>query len=76
MEALAELRRLRGEIITLKELRYVNLDEVGVLEEQTATSLDELSQRCVEFLLRAEALDPYRQYVADNRQAIDDVTKV
>lgn len=76
VEALSELRKLRGEIISLKELRYVNLDEVTGLEKKTAKSLDQLSQSCVEFLLREESLDPYRQYIEENRRSVDGIKKV
>lgn len=76
VQALAQLRKLRGEIISLKDLRYVDLEFVDQLEDKTATSLNQLSQSCVEFLLLETSLDPYRQQIKMNRQRVDEVSKV
>lgn len=76
VQALAQLRQLRGEIISLKELRYVDLEFVNKLESQTAESLETLSQSCVEFLLRDESLNPYRLHIQENRKKVEEVTKV
>ncbi|MCW5551044.1 MAG: DNA repair ATPase [Verrucomicrobiae bacterium] len=73
---LATLRRLRGELITLKEVRYVDVAQVEELEKQVTTQTDELSNSCVKFLLKAEALEPYRRQAADHLAAVDRVTKV
>ncbi|GAB3226091.1 DNA repair ATPase [Hymenobacter seoulensis] len=68
VQLLGELRGVRGEVISLKELRYVELPAV----EQHATGLEELSKevalQTVDFLLKPDALAPYSQRV----QAIDD----
>ncbi len=73
---LASLRKLRGELITLKEVRYVDVAQVEELEKQVATQTDELSGSCVKFLLKPEALEPYRKQAADHLAAVDRVTKV
>ncbi len=73
---LASLRKLRGELITLKEVRYVDLAQVEELEKQVATQAGELSSACVKFLLKAESLEPYRRQAADHLAAVDRVTKV
>ncbi|MEM0999666.1 MAG: DNA repair ATPase [Bacteroidota bacterium] len=70
---LAELRNWRGEAIGLKELRYVDLELVQSLEEDLSAQSERLSQRCVEFLLREDALRPYEQQVAAHRAAIEKV---
>ncbi|GAB3290488.1 DNA repair ATPase [Hymenobacter tenuis] len=68
VQLLGELRGVRGEVISLNELRYVELPAV----EQYATGLEELSKevalQTVDFLLRPDALAPYSQRV----QAIAD----
>lgn len=61
--ALAQLRQLRGEIITLKELRYANLTAIEALEDEVVGAVEELSEGCVEFLLRPDALTPYQSMV-------------
>src|SRR5688572_28255540 len=73
---LASLRKLRGELITLKEVRYVDAAQVEELEKQVAAQTDELSNSCVKFLLKPEALEPYRRQATDHLAAVDRVTKV
>lgn len=73
---LATLRKLRGELITLKDVRYVDVAQIEELEKQVATQTDELSNSCVKFLLKPEALEPYRRQAADHLAAVDRVTKV
>jgi hypothetical protein len=73
---LASLRKLRGELITLKEVRYVDVTPVEELEKQVTTQTDELSASCVKFLLKPESLEPYRKQAADHLAAVDRVTKV
>jgi len=73
---LAAFRRLRGELITLKEVRYVDLAQVEELEKQVATQTDELSGACVKFLLKPEALEPYRKQAAEQLASVERVAKV
>lgn len=73
---LATLRKLRGELITLKEVRYVNGAQIEELEQQVATQTDELSNACVKFLLKPEALEPYRKQAAEQLAAVERVAKV
>ncbi|MBX5482196.1 MAG: DNA repair ATPase [Myxococcaceae bacterium] len=58
MEALDGLRRHRGHLITLKEVRYVDLNRIAELERATQAHFDVLSQACVSFLLDKDALAP------------------
>ncbi len=58
LEALTSLRSFRGQIITRREMRYIDLARLEQLEEQTKTRFDEVSKDCVSFLLREEALTP------------------
>lgn len=74
--SLADLRRIRGEIISLRELKYVDQAAVAELEKQVIEHTDRLSQRCVEFLLRDDALLPYQQRVDTQRTEIDGLVKV
>jgi hypothetical protein len=58
---LAALRGLRGELITLREVRYVDVAEIGTLEKQVVEETTALSEKCVDFLLQPKALEPYRE---------------
>jgi hypothetical protein len=73
---LAALRGLRGELISLREVRYVDVAEVEALENQVVGESTALSEKCVDFLLRPESLEPYRQAAAGHLAAVDGVRTV
>ncbi|MDY7231563.1 DNA repair ATPase [Hyalangium rubrum] len=58
MQALTELRQQRGHLITLKEIRYIELGRVEGLEKQIIEETDRVSAGCVEFFQKGEALQP------------------
>ncbi|HSP43519.1 MAG TPA: DNA repair ATPase, partial [Luteolibacter sp.] len=61
---LAALRTLRGELITLREARYVDIEAIAALENEITEETTALSERCVTFLLEPAALEPYRKQAA------------
>jgi len=65
---LSSLRTLRGDIIGLRDLRYIALDLVVQLEEEVVTATQSVSNKTVIFLLTEQALDPYRS--ADKRHRL------
>jgi hypothetical protein len=65
MGSLTELRKQRGHLITLREMRYMNLARVDELEKQVVTAYDEVSKGAVEFLLQPTALQPLVQRLSD-----------
>lgn len=73
---LASLRHLRGELITLREVRYVDVPQIEALEKNVTVQVAELSAACVKFLLKPESLDPYRKQAAEQLGAVDRVAKV
>ena len=73
---LAALRHLRGELITLKDIRYVNVAQVDEIEKSVTEETGQLSGACVQFLLKPESLDPYRRQAADQLAAVEKVAKV
>ncbi|WP_417848337.1 DNA repair ATPase [Thalassoglobus sp.] len=76
VKSLAGLRRVRGEIIGLRDLRYADTELIEQLETEVAEQADQLSHRCVEFLLNDDALQPYADAVAIEQAGIDDLSKV
>ncbi|AGC45695.1 hypothetical protein MYSTI_04399 [Myxococcus stipitatus DSM 14675] len=58
MLVLAELRQQRGHLITLKDIRYMDLGRVDALEKAVVEASDNTSSGCVEFLQKGEALQP------------------
>jgi hypothetical protein len=73
---LAKLRTARGEVISLKELRYTDLALIEKFETELAEKSEKLSQKCVEFLLREDSLTPYQYKVEEQEEAIKNVSKV
>lgn len=72
---LAELRAIRGEIIALRELRYVDIPAVDELEEQVGKRTEVVSLACVEFLLGENALDPYRKKLEEHGERIEKIER-
>ncbi|OQY26988.1 MAG: AAA family ATPase [Candidatus Cloacimonetes bacterium 4572_55] len=75
VQTLADLRALRGEVISLKELRYIDIERVGQLEEEIINETDRLSADCITFLTRPDALLLYDQKVIDQKKQIDSLKK-
>ena len=73
VKALADLRTVRGQVISLRELKYVDLGAVEELEGKIAENSDRLSHRCVEFLLREDSLAPYSNRVDGQRNQIEEL---
>ncbi len=73
---LATLRELRGQIIALREVRYVDLEVLTRMDTGVAEATDKLSEKCVAFLLRPEALDPYRKQISEQQARVPALIKV
>ena len=58
MQALTALRSQRGVVITLREVRSIDLVALDVLEKQLVEEFDRISKACVEFLVKGDALKP------------------
>jgi hypothetical protein len=61
VQNLGQLLAVRGELISLKELRYVELPAVEAAEKEVAEHVTKLSGLAVQFLLTDRALEPYRK---------------
>ena len=73
---LSQLRTLRGEVISLRDIRYIDLNLLSDLEEQVAEQNTLISRRCVEFLLNDKALEPYHKRVAEKEALLPTIKKV
>ena len=76
VQVLGDLRRIRGELISLRELRYVDLELVESLEGETVEQSEKVAQRCVEFLLRPDSLSSYQNRAKEQTGRIEGLTKV
>ena len=73
---LAELRRLRGEIIGLREVRYTDPAVVDGFEEEVVGATDDTSQRTVDFLLGEESLRAYADAIGEQEAGLTKISKV
>ena len=76
VRSLGDLRQIRGEVISLKDLKYADLGAIDELESEIQEATDRISKRCVDFLLRDDALTPYQSRVDEQRASIDGLEKV
>ncbi|MEM1441717.1 MAG: DNA repair ATPase, partial [Verrucomicrobiota bacterium] len=76
VESLSQLRAIRGEVISLRDLRYHDADRIEALETDVVETTERVSGECVDFLLQAEALDPYRKRIAEAETHVEGVKKV
>ncbi|GAA3339409.1 DNA repair ATPase [Amorphoplanes nipponensis] len=60
---LAALRQAQGRIVSLRELRYVDLARLDALGQELVAEVDSTARRAVEFLQRADAFTGYQQSV-------------
>ncbi len=59
VDALGQLRKHQGRLVTLKEYRYIDLQILQQLEAEIVQVADELSAKTVNFLADAKALKPF-----------------
>jgi len=71
---LAEMRMVRGELISLKELRYADLPFIQNAEEEITAAGQALAERTVEFLLKPEALQPFQTKAEELRNQVPALT--
>lgn len=61
IDALSQIRALRGEVTGARALKYADTILLDALEKSLADRYTELSNACVEFLLQEGALLPYQE---------------
>ncbi|KAB2907333.1 MAG: DNA repair protein, partial [Kofleriaceae bacterium] len=55
LEALTGLRGLRGQLISRKEVRFIDVAALEALEQEVATAFERVTTDCVAFLARGDA---------------------
>lgn len=73
---LSQLRTLRGEVIALNDIRYVEKTFIEELEKKITEQTEKISQRCVQFLLDDKALLPYHERIKEKEEALAEIKKV
>ncbi|MCC5945420.1 MAG: DNA repair ATPase, partial [Bernardetiaceae bacterium] len=76
VKQLTELRGLRGEIIGLKKLPYIDVETLEEFEEQLKKESESLSQKCVNFLLAPNSLDAYQERQTEYDSQVTKIERV
>lgn len=63
LDGMTRLRKHRGHLITLRDVRYIDTAALDKLGEEAKAAFDEVSKGCVAFMLTAEALGPLVQQI-------------
>ncbi|QJE99265.1 AAA family ATPase [Luteolibacter luteus] len=73
---LAGLRKLRGEIIALRDVRYTDAETIAAFEKEVVETTDVVSTKTVEFLLGEESLKSYAAAIDTQEAALTKISKV
>lgn len=76
VDLLGEVREVRGEVISAKDLRYVDVARLETFDKELAEASDTVSQSCVRFLMQDHALTPFSEKVEEFDAKIEKVAKV
>ncbi|QDT38624.1 DNA repair ATPase [Stratiformator vulcanicus] len=76
VDTLGELRAARGEVIGLRDLKYVELDLVDELERSLVDQAESVSRRTVEFLLKDDALKPFIAAIQEASEGVPQLETV
>lgn len=63
VQGLLKLKRQKGHLLSLKEYRYIDLDEIEQLSQQVNDEIDALGQKTVKFLSQDAAMQHYEKVV-------------
>lgn len=74
VNTLSGLRTLKGNIISLKELRYTDEVLIEQLIEEADQHQTSLSEACTRFLLEDNALTPYEKRIEEHQQQLEQIT--
>jgi len=71
VQALADISQFNGELISHKELRYVDLEQISEMEASIDELNRELSQATADFLQQEQALIPFTDKIVSLQSQID-----
>ncbi|WP_428614070.1 DNA repair ATPase [Pseudoalteromonas sp.] len=65
VQGIDALKVLKGQIISLEDVKYIDVEALSQLQQQTDEKLEQLSQATAEFLQKDTALEPYHKTLAE-----------
>ncbi len=75
VHVLDQLRQLRGELISLREIRYIDEETLNEIEESLEVYTQKISEKTVQFLLDDKALQPYETKVEEKEKKLKTLEK-
>ena len=76
VDALSQLRKQRGHLITIKEHRYIDVVKLDKLDEELNGVEDSLSHKTIEFLSDERAIEPYISKINQLNQDVEHATTI
>ena len=76
VDGLLQLKRQKGHLLSLKEYRYIDLDEIARLSDEVNEEINALGGKTVEFLSKASAMQHYDKVVEDVHTKIGSIKTV
>jgi hypothetical protein len=76
VSALLQIRTRRGQVISLRELRFADQARIDALDRSLAEHGENVARACAGFLLSDAALTPYHERTAEVAEAVPRATKV
>ena len=70
------ITQLRGHLLTIKDMRYVDAATVERLEQQLRVEFERIASEAAEFMCRPDALLPYSQRIAELNRHVQEATTV
>jgi hypothetical protein len=70
---LKSIQQQRGHLLTLRELRYVDLEVLDHLDKELLQAEETLTGKTVEFLQKTEAFDAYLEAIDETLNALDQI---
>ena len=74
VDALRRVRQQRGHLITMRDVRYIDLDAIDTLEAELAANFDDLSGRAADFFADPEAFASFHSDLASLETAIGETS--
>ena len=76
VDSLSAFAEFKGQLISHKELRYIDVEEITSMESNLDTLTKDLSQATADFLQQDDALAPYQKTITELESAIENSESV
>ena len=76
VEALSQLRHQIGHLQTIRDYRYIDIQQIDELKIEVEQAQDKVSQQTIDFLSQPDALNFYAKHLQDIHQQVEDVDSV